>query len=356
LNKTQPQGTADRESPPKPDQDHQDAERIVDQANRAAVLTSQLLTVGGRQNELKSRVLDVKDFLDGVSERLRGAMGSHHKLVISASEDVSLSYCDASDLEQVLVHLLMNARDAMPDGGTVEVTATRKLIQDPLLRASSGPCVVIAVSDSGSGIPELAQAHIFEPFFTTKPKQPGVSRGLSLSLAYNIVKKQGGHLNFRSEPGRGSAFTIYLRCPTADGMPEETLVSQLPDYRGTETILLVEDKFGIRHLMSTALRARGYTVLEATGSAEALTVYQLDPVSIQLLLTDVIMPRVSGPQLSNELTALRPTLKTLYVSGRLEEELHDIGLLQQGAAFIQKPFTPEALARAVRSLLDARSL
>lgn len=336
------------------DEDYKDAERIVDQANRAAVLTSQLTTISGGTHRRPPKTVNVADVIDRMSSTLRGLLGADIDLSIAIAEGVAFALCDAVDLEQVLTHLIINARLSMPQGGSVHIVAEhcrRPELFGSSLSPAASTQVAISITDSGSGMDQNTLSHVFEPFFSIT----GRKGGLGLSLAYNIVRRHGGEIEARSSLGVGSTFTIYLLSATEDNEPSSVPVTQVPDFRGSETILVVEDKAPIRHLISTTLRARGYNVLMATGAAEALALYKLDPVSIQLLLTDVIMPRgVSGSELSGELTALRPTLKTLYFSSHFDSTLQEKGFLTQGVPFIQKPFTPEALAKKVRETLDAK--
>jgi two-component system, cell cycle sensor histidine kinase and response regulator CckA len=279
-------------------------------------------------------------------------------------EDIDMAYspnpalgkvrADPGQIEQVLMNLAVNARDAMPTGGHLTIEAHNVNLDDAYVRqhpdVRRGAYVRLAVSDSGCGMDERTQARIFEPFFTTK--EVGKGTGLGLATVYGIVKQSGGHIEVYSETGRGTTFKIYLpRVREAlPSSPSSAAPFVVP--RGTETILLVEDEEALRRLSKMALESSGYTVLEAPNGEEALTICQQHATIVHLLLTDVVMPKMSGRQLADLTRALRPNLKVLYLSGYTDDAIIRHGVLESGVSFLQKPFTPSVLNRKVREVLD----
>jgi CheY-like chemotaxis protein len=249
---------------------------------------------------------------------------------------------------------VINARDAMPKGGKLTIeTANVELDQnyaDTHLAVSPGPHVMLAVSDTGSGMDAQTRDHIFEPFFTTKDKGKGT--GLGLATVYGIVKQSGGNIWVYSERGHGTTFKIYLpRVTSSPAVPEPLLVRASPP-QGSETILLVEDEDSIRSLVLSILQAHGYTVLAAGCPLDALEISKKFEKPIHLLFTDVVMPQMSGREMAEQISAVRPDTKVLYMSGYTDQAIAHHGVLQPGVPFLQKPFTPEALAQKVRDVLD----
>jgi CheY-like chemotaxis protein len=278
-------------------------------------------------------------------------------------EDVSLSFrpgdalgrvrADPTQIEQVLMNLAVNARDAMPDGGHLVIETANADMDDDYVRvhagAAAGRYVCIAVSDTGHGMTKEVQAHIFEPFFTTK--EPGKGTGLGLATVYGIVKQSEGFIYVYSEPGHGTAFKIYL--PAVEGDIEKA--AELPPARrGSETILLVEDEEGLRELIAELLEENGYQVLVAEGPTKAIETAASHGGVIHLLLTDVVMPQMNGPELARRLKERRPDVRVLYMSGYTEDAIANRGVLEPGVSLISKPFSQEALARKLRDLLDPR--
>src|SRR5207244_2536606 len=262
---------------------------------------------------------------------------------------------DTGQIEQVLVNLAVNARDAMPQGGrlaietgNVEVDGTRA---PPAATVPAGRYVLLQVSDNGVGMDALVQAHVFEPFFTTKPRGKGT--GLGLATVYGIVRQSGGHIAVDSAPGRGSAFHSYL--PRVAEAPERSGPARavVAPAGGRETLLVAEDEQLVRLLARKILEHAGYTVLVATGGPDALRLAGQHRGPIDLLLTDVVMPEMSGRELMHRLAGHRPEMRVLYMSGYADEAVERHGVLDPGTAFIQKPFTPDGLARKVREVLDA---
>jgi signal transduction histidine kinase/CheY-like chemotaxis protein len=330
-------------------------EEISKAAERAAALTSQLLSFSRRQI-LAPRPLDLNEVVSGMDSMLRRLIGEDVRLNTVLAAGLGKAMADPHHVEQVLVNLVVNARDAMPDGGQLTLeTANVELDAAYMGRqagAKPGPHVMLAVSDTGSGIDPLILPHIFEPFFTTKERGKGT--GLGLATGFGIVHQSGGHVTAYSEPGRGTAFKVYLPRLSGDAEPAvEREEAGSPSSYGSETILLVEDEVAVRKLAGEMLRRYGYTVLQSESGPEALDLLAGYAGPLHLLLTDVVMPGMSGRQLSERLQALRPGLRVLYMSGYTDNAIVHHGVLDRGVAFLQKPFTPDSLARKVRESLDA---
>ncbi len=328
------------------------AQEIFRASERAAALAGQLLAFGRRQI-MQPRVINLNQLVADLHKLLRRVIGEDIELATALSPDLGNVMADPGQIEQVIVNLAVNARDAMPHGGrltlsTANVDLTGHPIQGPVTELS-GPFVVLAVEDTGCGMDEATRRRIFEPFFTTKP--PGQGAGLGLSTVYGIVRQHGGAIGVESTPGRGTTFRIYLPRVQEAPAPSPEIPSGGPP-GGNETILLVEDEASVRRLVRRSLEQLGYTVLEADGheAARALCLGYKD--RIHLLVTDVIMPKVSGRQLAASLLELRPELKVLYLSGYSEEQIARARVLEAGLNFLAKPFTLEALARKVREVLD----
>lgn len=332
---------------------HRDIHEIRDAAGRAAVLTRQLLAYS-RKQMLQPKVLAMNDVVAGLTAMLERLIGEDIELVTRPGRDVAAVHADPGQLEQVLVNLIVNARDAMPLGGAV-VIATRNQTIAPESELSltndgvSGAFVVLSVTDTGVGMDDATLPRIFEPFFTTKGVGHGT--GLGLSTVYGIAKQSGGFVTVRSRPGMGSSFELFLPAAGAD----ETLDADAapnPKHRGTETILLVEDEDAVRQLAKRMLRGLGYTVLTARNGREALELASTDPSRIDLVLTDVVMPTMSGRQLAEAITTRRPGVKVVYMSGYTDDVIIRKGLDDPGVSFIEKPFTMTSLAARIRQRLD----
>ncbi|HKA61157.1 MAG TPA: ATP-binding protein [Methylomirabilota bacterium] len=328
-------------------------ELIQRTAGRAADLTRQLLAFS-RKQVLEATVLDLNTVAADMKDMLGRLIGEDIALVTSPSREPGQVKADRGQIEQVVMNLTVNARDAMPKGGRLIIETQNVNLDAEYVRrhvgARPGPHVMLAVSDSGVGIPREIQRHIFEPFFTTK--EPGKGTGLGLATVYGIVKQSGGYIECDSAPGRGTTFRIYL--PRVDGPAPggERAGRPVDAAGGTETILLVEDEEGVRELARDILRATGYTVIEARNGAEALLLSERHQGPLDLLLTDVVMPRMSGRELAERLTPLRPDLSVLYMSGYTDDAVIRHGVLGAGTAFLQKPFTPAILVDRVRETLD----
>jgi PAS domain S-box-containing protein len=327
---------------------------ILKTAEQAAALTRQLLAFS-RKQVLQPKVLDPNRIVSRMKKMLRRLIGEHIELVTETRPGLGHVRADPGQLEQVMLNLVVNARDAMPEGGRLTVETADAELDDAFCRqhpgARAGPHVMLAVSDTGVGIDGETQAHLFEPFFTTK----GVGKGTGLGLAtvYGIVKQSGGYVAVTSAPGHGARFEIYLPRvdePLSQGedelWPEELL-------QGRETILLAEDQPDVRELARDVLQLSGYSVLEAKDGAEALELAERERAPVHLLLTDVVMPQMSGRELAARLRARHPGLRVLFMSGYTDDAIVRQEVLESGTAFLQKPFTPDALGRKVRELLDS---
>ena len=319
----------------------------------AAALTRQLLAFSRRQ-VLEPKVLDLNLTVSELETMLRRLIGEDVTLVTRYGPGLGRVRADLGQVEQVLMNLVVNARDAMPQGGALTIeTANATIAAGDALGGAveSGSYVVVSVSDTGVGMDEATRAHIFEPFFTTKG--PGKGMGLGLATVYGIVTQSGGHVEVDTEVGRGTTFRIYLP-RTEEPISGRSHFGPSPLARGTETILLVEDEDAVRALVRHVLQMNGYTVLEAGHGREALRIAEGHPGPIDLLVTDVVMPEVSGGELAARLTALRPRVKVLYLSGYTDDAVVRPGVLHAETAFLQKPFTPSALAQKVREVLGPR--
>ena len=329
----------------------QDVEQVRHAADRAAALTRQLLAFS-RQQVLAPRVVNLSAVVQSVEKMLHRVIGEDVELVTSLDPDVGAVKADVGQLEQVLMNLAVNARDAMPTGGKLTLE-TGNVEHDPdyAREQQAGPVrrfVMLAVSDTGVGMDEATKARIFEPFFTTK--EPGKGTGLGLATVYGIVQQSGGFIWVYSEPGRGTTFKIYL--PQVDAPPDAAGVAATELPRGTETVLLVEDAAAVRAAVRQVLERQGYTVLEAPHGNAALALATAHDGPIHLLLTDVVMPGLSGRQVADQLKQLRPDTRVLYASGYTDDAVVRHGVLEAGIAYLQKPFTTGSLARKVRETLD----
>jgi CheY-like chemotaxis protein len=303
---------------------------------------------------LEPTVVDLNRVIESVAKMLARLVGANIAFSVHAGKQIGSVYVDVGQLEQVLTNLVINARDAMPRGGQLTIeTGNAEL--DPEAAAQEGvkpgSYVVLAVTDTGVGMDCATKARIFEPFFTTK--EQGSGTGLGLATTYGIVRQSGGKISVQSEPQKGTTFTIYLPRTDRAAKPTTSLVPHDAGVLGTETVLLVEDDEPVRVIMRSILRRHGYEVLEAQNGGEAFLICEKFEGPIHLLLTDVIMPRMSGPEVAARLAALRPDLNVLYVSGYAENSVVHDGVLGAGIALLQKPITPASLLRKVREVLDA---
>jgi len=330
-----------------------DIERIENASSRAAALVRQLLAFS-RKQVLQPKVLDVNSIVLNMDTLLRRLMDDNIEMITHVQENIGKVKADPAQLEQVIMNLVVNARDAMPDGGRLTVETVNVDLDsgyaDDHATVKPGRYVMLAISDSGIGMDQDTVAHIFEPFFTTK--ESGRGTGLGLSTVYGIVKQSGGYIWVYSEPARGSTFKVYL--PRVDGASEEAAsTTPLPlGVRGTETILLVEDEEAVRELIRTVLTQHGYDVLAASDPQQAEEIVADTQREIHMLLTDVVMPGMSGRQLAARVTARRPGIRVLFMSGYTDNVITNGGMLEKGLAFLQKPFTPATLMDRVRGVLN----
>jgi PAS domain S-box-containing protein len=333
------------------DPNRADLEEINSAGERAATLTRQLLAFSRRQ-VLQQELVDLNTVVLGVGRMLGRLIGEDITLRFPLAPDLDPIRADRGQLEQVIINLALNARDAMPGGGTLTIeTANVRLHNggpDGPLGLLPGVYVKLVVSDTGIGMDDVTQSHIFEPFFTTK--RQGEGTGLGLATVYGIVQQSGGGIAISSAPGQGSAFTIYLPQAAETAEPEQPAEPEAAG--GSEVILLVEDEPSVRRLSANLLRGYGYAVLEVSRGEEAIDLGRAAPRPIDLLLTDVVMPGMSGPELAEELRARSPDLRVLYMSGYSDLASRH-GYALKGAPLLQKPFTPEGLARKVREVIDA---
>ena len=334
----------------------EDAMEVKQAATRAAQLTRQLLAFS-RKQVIQPRTLLLNSVVVETEKMLRRLIGEDVELVTELAPDLEPVRADGGQLEQVLMNLVVNARDAMPQGGRLSITTANVHLSPATARQHAGlppgEYAVLAVSDTGTGIPPEVQRHIFEPFFTTK--EAGKGTGLGLSTVYGIVKQAGGEISLASEVGRGTTFRIYLpRIDTASPDNEEVAAATDGASRGHETVLLVEDDEHLRGLTLRILQARGYTVLTAVDGSDALKQAKDYSGPIHLVLSDVVMPRMSGRLLREQLASVRPTVKVLFMSGYTDDDVMRRGIFDRRTAFLEKPFTPEQLVSKVRECLDAR--
>jgi two-component system cell cycle sensor histidine kinase/response regulator CckA len=343
---------ADEVDPEGPLLDH--VKEIQQAASRAAALTRQLLAFSRRQI-MKLEAVDLNTVVSHVEKMLRRLIGEDIELKTIAGKELGNVKVDAGQIEQVIMNLALNARDAMPQGGKLSIEATNVALGETYAQAHvtipPGPYVMLAVTDTGCGMSREVQEHIFEPFFTTKEKGKGT--GLGLAMVHGIVKQSGGYIWAHSEVGHGSTFNIYFpRVDTVATMVEPVRVGPTL-IRGSETILVVEDENSLRSLVRTVLGANGYTVLEATRGEEALRICDDQNNVIDLVLTDVVMPQMNGREMAKHLASRRPKTKVLFMSGYTHNGIVQDGISDDLMPFIQKPFTPDALARKVREVLAA---
>jgi two-component system cell cycle sensor histidine kinase/response regulator CckA len=347
LKRTLPPGTAFLEH----------AEEIEKAGQRAASLTRQLLAFS-RQQVLAPAVLNLNSLISEMEKMLPRLIGEDIEIVIALDPTIGSVKADQGQLEQVVMNLAVNARDAMPDGGKVVITTTNVSLDEAWTRlhpgSKVGDYVMLAVADTGTGIDSETLAHIFEPFFTTKERGKGT--GLGLATVYGVVKQSGGYVWVESAPGKGASFQIYLPRIEEPATVAEPVAPIVEAFRGAETILLVEDADALRKLTHMLLEQHGYRVLVAANGAAALQLVEEKPESINLLLTDVIMPGLNGRALAERLQLRQAGLKVLYMSGYTDDAIVDHGVLGAGTHLLHKPFSEENLIHKVREVLDADSV
>jgi two-component system cell cycle sensor histidine kinase/response regulator CckA len=336
-----------------PDTVHNSASQILTASNRAASLTRQLLAFG-RKQILQPSVLNLNTVIVDVDKMLRRLIAENVQIVTHPAATLGCVKADLGQMEQVLLNLVINARDAMPRGGTITVETANVELDETYASQHAGvrpgSYVMLAVSDTGVGMDEATKSHIFEPFFTTK--ETGKGSGLGLATVYGVVQQSSGHVWVYSEPGRGSTFKVYLpRVEDKEGKVA-VIVEEKMTIRGSETILVVEDDRQVRDLTAAILKASGYIVLDVESAHDALRLCRQHSGEIHLFLTDVVMREMSGPELARRMQEIRPTTKVLFMSGYTDSAIVHQGMLYPGIAFLPKPFTPSALAGKVRQVLD----
>ena len=331
------------------DPNHKGIEEIQKAADRAALLTRQLLAFS-RKQVLQPKVLDLNTVVAGTEKLLQRLIGEHIELLVILKPALGLVKADAGQLEQIIMNLAVNARDAMPPGGKLTIE-TSNVEVDHESAARPGPHVMLSVTDTGCGMDANTKNRIFEPFFTTK--EFGKGTGLGLSTVYGIVKQSGGSIWVYSEVGIGTTFKIYLPCvgPMLENASPGDKLEKVEG--GSQTILVVEDEAALLQVTHQSLEAVGYLILAAHSPAEAIRISESHPGPIHLMVTDVIMPGMNGAQLATHLSAPRPDMKVLYVSGYTDDTIVRHGVLEPGLAFLQKPFSPKTLARKVSEVLAA---
>jgi two-component system cell cycle sensor histidine kinase/response regulator CckA len=309
-----------------------------------------------RQQVLEPKVLDLNDVLTSMDKMLQRILGADVDLVSRPAQGLGRVLVDPSNIEQVVMNLVVNARDAMPTGGRLTMETGNVVLDEAYARdhlgVHAGPHVMFAVTDTGTGIDRATLSRIFEPFFTTK--EAGKGTGLGLSTVFGIVQQSGGSIWVYSEPGKGTTFKVYF--PRVDGAVDSVRPMMAPaTLRGSETILLVEDDDQVRTVARGILGKSGYHVIEARNAGEALLHSEKHPATIHLLLSDVVMPQMSGPELAKRLASARPYMKVLCMSGYTDDSIVRHGVLEARIAYVQKPITPDALTTKVREVLDSPS-
>ena len=339
-------------------------QRIREAGQRATNLTKRLLTFSfttGRKEIIEPQRLDLNEVVSEMSRMLERIIGEDVELVLDLADDLWPLYIDPTQMEQVIMNLVVNARDAMPQGGRLTVRTANATLDETHtaqhVEAQPGEYVLLTISDTGIGMDDEVKSHIFEPFFTTKG--PGKGTGLGLATVHGIVKQNQGHIEVRSEPGQGTSLDIYLpRSPQVAELPHllseiETQAPAASD--GGQTILIVEDEGDVLSLAAQILKAHGYRVLTAADGPQALLIGQAHKDPIHLLITDVIMPQMDGSTLAQQLCAQRPEMRVLYVSGYADERISQHGVLEAGTTFLGKPFSVEALIDKVRQVLASEA-
>jgi two-component system cell cycle sensor histidine kinase/response regulator CckA len=333
-----------------------DLEEIELAGKRASDLTRQLLAFS-RQQMLKPTMLDLNAVTGGVTRMLKRLVGEDVALSVVSGPELGAVSADPGQVEQIVMNLVVNARDAMPSGGKLTIE-TANVQLDTAYAANhvgvvAGSYVMLAVTDTGSGMDAATRDRIFEPFFTTKEKGKGT--GLGLSTVFGIVQQSGGNISVSSEPGEGTTLRVYLPKAGPAGAVAMETVPEIRTQRGHETVLVVEDEEAVRVLARTILERYGYQVLEAQSAGEALLICEQHKGTIHVLLTDVVMPRMSGRILSERLACVRPEMKTLYMSGYTDDSGLRHGVSGSEVAFLQKPITPETLTRKLREVIETQA-
>ena len=325
-------------------------EEIKRASDRGGTLTRQLL-VFSRKQKLSLKSVNLNDLVSNMEKMLGRLIGENIGLFTVLRPDLGLVRADTGHFEQVIMNMAVNARDAMPDGGKLVIETSNISLGVPQADLKAGPYVLLAISDTGVGMDPETQSHVFEPFFTTK--EVGKGTGLGLATAYGIVKQSGGGIRVYSEKGRGTTFRIYL--PRVDQPLEQEASAPMSagSNNGSETVLVVEDDAEVRKLICEILRGHGYRVLETRTGDEAVQTARTFAGPVQLVLADVILPEMSGPEIVRGVKQHKPGIRALFISGYTDEAMLRHGMLEKGVTFLSKPFLPEVLAKKVREVLDA---
>jgi len=331
---------------------HDRFQKILNQGQFAARLTSQLLAFARRQ-VLQPRNIDLNALVVEGASLLRRVIGEHIEVRVVAATGLGVASADPTQIEQVLMNLCLNARDAMPDGGRLVLETQNSEIDAEYCRlhpyARPGSYIILAVSDTGVGMDAETTARVFEPFFTTK--ETGKGTGLGLATVYGIVKQHGGFIHLYSEPGKGTTFRIYIPAGAAAETRKASRDEQIP--KGTETILLAEDNEGLQEAAKEMLEKLGYRVVPASNGREAAQIFTNNPAQFDLIILDIVMPKMTGPAAFSQMMAVRPDLRVIFSTGYTPEGASLTSLTEQGASILQKPYSMKNLAQTVRAILDS---
>jgi nitrogen-specific signal transduction histidine kinase/ActR/RegA family two-component response regulator len=330
-------------------------EQILRAVDRASALTNQLLAFSRRQVS-PPKTIDVNELVLNMDKMLRRVIGEDIELVTALSPDAGKINADPGQIEQVIMNLVVNSRDAMPEGGRITIETANATLDEEYARihltARPGEYVMLSVIDTGEGMDEETRAHIFEPFFTTK--EPGKGTGLGLAQVYGIVKQSDGEITVESAPSQGTRVQIYLPRISGTVSADEEERGEADRAEGTETVLLVEDEDDVRRLVCEVLEQHGYTVLSAAEPQEAIEICRTYRRQIDLLLTDMVMPQMGGRELADRTGWIRPDMRVLFMSGYTDDAMLGVAVSEPGVAFLKKPFTPAVLTRKIREVLEAR--
>ena len=338
---------------------HHNVEEIQKAAERAALLTQQLLAFS-RKQILQPRIIDLNKLVADLNKMLRRIIGEDIDLITKLDLEIGKVKTDPGQIDQVIMNLAVNARDAMPQGGKLTIETKNKNLDDSCCErfpeVNPGNYVLLRVSDTGHGIDDDTKKNIFEPFFTTK--EIGKGTGLGLSTVYGIVKQSGGYIQVYSKVDQGTTFEIYLPGIEKSDKEHKEESKQIVPEGGSETILIVEDEDVVREMICKILKSFGYIVMKARNGDEALAIIKSQDIEekIDLLITDVIMPEMSGRELAEQLLSNKPALKVMYISGYTDDVIVHHDVLNEGVLFLQKPFSPQVLAQKVREILDVDRL
>jgi two-component system cell cycle sensor histidine kinase/response regulator CckA len=340
------------------DEEHPDYEQVrqIDISSKRAEVLIQKLLAFSRQQLLQPKILDLNQLIRNIKNRMEQILGDRVRLIMSLNELHGNIKADPGQLEQVLINLVLNARDALPEGGKVIIETTNVILDDAYIKrrpmVRPGSYILLSVSDTGIGMTDKIKAHVFEPFFTTKDKGKGT--GMGLATVYGTIKQSDGFIWVYTEAAKGTTFKIYLPQFEGQAEPVEKTVISDQSLRGSETILVIDDEKEVRELVSEMLRFYGYSVLEAPNASNAFVIYEKHKDRIDLILTDIVMPQMSGIEFANKIRPVYPHNKFLFMSGYTDTVLAEQELLKDPLHFIQKPFNAVSLMKKIRTVLDRR--